>query len=175
MEHSSNQHIKGYLMTIVKYGFIITILIINLTYKNMDKREIKVLGDKELLKECDVNLQFLFQDYQEGKYHYTYICKTILHRGIIRAVPYEDFDLIEIYVSRKGSMVNVFKFENLLRNMKEPSDIVLILEKNNKGDVIIKCYGLELILIPKEEFYKVNNIENEEEIKRYDQLFFNEY
>ena len=141
----------------------------------MGKREFKVFGDKELLRECNINLQFLFQDYQEGKYHYTYIRKTILHQGIIREVPYEDFDLIEIYVSCKGSMVNVCKFENILRNMKEPPDIVLILEKNNKGDFIIKCDDLELILIPKEEFYKVNNIEKEKEIQKYNQLFFNEY
>jgi len=149
----------------------------------MNNPDFKIFGDKELLKDCKINLKLGFQKYKDGKYDDIYLYKTILNKGEIKEFPYEDYDYIDIYVSKNDSLVSVLRFENIMRNandyinhlyLKKEHNLIKILYVGRESGIKNE-QGIHKILIPLEDFYKQENIKKNEEKEITKKLFFNNY
>ena len=74
-------------------------------------------------------------------------------------------------------MATSIEFENILRNMNNPPDVILIIEKNDKGFIgVKKTHSKEFsILLTIENYFKLNKIDNEETKNKEKKLFFDSY
>lgn len=162
-------------MTIVKYIFLFILLIL-MQCKQMESKEFKVFGKEELLKNSKITI-IEISDSEPDK------VQTLLNLGNVTKLKTENkVSLIyEIYISYKDSLVNVLKYENIMVNANDHINHIYI----NEEDSMIKVTyfgresdlksqeGFSKILLPKKEFFRINNIEKKEDIIKYEKFFFN--
>lgn len=170
MGHSLNRHIKGCLMIIVKLS-----LLLILSCKKMDKQYFQVFGKEELLKNTKINL--LKIDDQGHKSTSTILCNGKLNK--IDAENEAAF-IYEFYISYNDSHVQILKMENIFRNASDEVNQLYLEKKDN--NIFVKFIGREADLkvnegfqkklILKDEYYKLNHIQEDEELKKNNQLFF---
>jgi hypothetical protein len=167
-------------MIIVKYS-IIALLLLNINLnckKNMDNQYFRIIGSEELLKHCQVNLLKIDERGRET-------LQTILCKGKLNQVKAEnEIGCIYIfYVSYKDSMVNVLKIENIMRNANDHIDYLYLSKERDlirfqyvgRESEIETKRGFGVFLLPKKEFYKINNIQDKNEIETKELLFFEYY
>ncbi len=163
-------------MIIVKYLYLVILLITTIACK-MKNENFNIYGDEELLKNSKINIVEI-DDLGNEK------TKTLLFLGNKKIVEpkTETSAIYKVYISYKDSLVNVLKFENIMRNA---NDHINYLYLNKENDLIMLRYvgreseietkkGFGIFLLTKEEYYKVNNIEKED-VKKNNELFFSEY
>lgn len=171
-----NQHIKGFLTTIVKV-FLQLSLITTVACTKMNEQTFKVFGKENIVKNTKINI--IKTDDRGAKTE-----NTLLFLG-------KEYDInaetevgtnYKIYVSYKDSLVNILKFENIMRNANDHINHIYLNEENNNINVIYigresdvaKHHGFMKTLIPKNDFYKANDISDDKMIEKYNQLFFDE-
>lgn len=176
MENLLNQHIKGFLTTIVKV-FLQLSLITTVACTKMNEQTFKVFGKEDILKNTKINIIKI--DDRGTKTE-----NTLLFLG-------KEYDInaetevgatYELYVSYKDSLVNILKFENVMRNANDHINHIYLNEENNSINVIYigresdvdKHHGFMKTLMPINDFYKANNISDDKTIEKYSQLFFDE-
>lgn len=170
MVHLSNQHTKGFSTTIVKTILFLTLLT-NLSCNKMNEQNFKVFGDESLLKDCKINI--VNKTESENK-----IIESLLYKGKIQEIPInnETGEFYKIYVSYNDDLITTIEFENILRNMKNPPDISFTIQKNNNGFIGIKETAKDFsVLLPIEDYFKLNKIDNEESKNKEKKLFFEYY
>ena len=167
----SNQHIKEFLTTIAK-NILILILLTNLSCNKMNEQKIKVIGDESLLKDCKINVSTSTEANKKTT-------ESLLYKGKIKeiSIDNETGEFYKIYVSYNDSLATSIEFENILRNMNNPPDVILIIEKNDKGFIgVKKTHSKEFsILLTIENYFKLNKIDNEETKNKEKKLFFDSY
>ena len=177
MEHLSNQHIKEFLTTIVK-NILILIILTNLSCSKMNKQYFKVIGEESLLKDCKINIVKNTETGFETK-------ETLLLNGNLNEVKSleEDF-YYNIYLSYKDSLVNKLDYENIMGG--ENNQINHFYLYKDKDIIFFKFVGKEdflksiverpkNVLIPIENYFKLNKIDNEETKNKERKLFFEYY
>ena len=151
--------------------FLFLIVVTNLSCNKMDKQKFKVFGEESLLKDCKINIINL-TGVKQG------IVETLLYKGKIKEISIDDEvgEVYRVYVSYNDSLVTTIKFEDILRNMKNPPDIAFVIQKNDNGFIGIKgtAEGLS-ILTPIDDYFKKNKIDNEETKNKEKKLFFDYY
>jgi hypothetical protein len=189
MAHLSNHHIKGFLTIIVKIVLSVLIIINLSCNKNkMDKQSFKVFGEEALLKDCKINISIYTQigyDNTTSKYIDTEKLETLLFNGNTYEVKsLKDHSVYTIYFSHKDSLVNVFKYENIMGG--EESQINHLYLYKNKDAISFKFVGNEEflqemedrpinVLIPVDEYFSQKRMVNEDSINKEKQLFFDFY
>lgn len=176
MELSSNLHNKGYLIIIVKCFFIPLLLTINC--RKMDNQNFKLFGDEELLTNSKINIVKINE---AGKKN----VQTLLFLGKQKDVIAEtEVGVVyNVYVSYNDSVFNVLKFENVMRNASDHINHLYMTKENDsiyinyvgRETEIENKKGFGVFLVPKAEYFKLNNIDNDEEIKKQNDLFSDEY
>ena len=178
MEHSLSQHTKECLTTIVKYILFSLILITNLTCNKMNKQNFKVFGEDDLLRNTKINI---VETGETGEK----IEKTFLFKGEKYDVEaeVETGGVYEVYVSYKDSLVNVLKFENVMRNANDYINHLYLTNTDNKINIlyvgresdIAKKKGFNVFLIALDEYYKIHDITSDNEIKENNILLFEKF
>jgi hypothetical protein len=138
----------------------------------MNEQKIKVIGEESLLKDCKINISTSTEINKKTT-------ESLLYKGKIKEIPIdnETGEFYKIYVSYNDSLVTSIEFENILRNMNNPPDVFLIIEKNNNGFIgVKKTHSKEFsILLPIEDYFKLNKIDDEETKNKEKKLFFDSY
>lgn len=137
----------------------------------MNEQNFKVFGDESLLKDCKINI--VNKTESENK-----IIESLLYKGKIQEIPInnETGEFYKIYVSYNDDLITTIEFENILRNMKNPPDISFTIQKNNNGFIGIKETAKDFsVLLPIEDYFKLNKIDNEESKNKEKKLFFEYY
>ncbi len=177
MELSSNLHIKGYSMIIGKCFFIL-LLIITINCRKMDNQNFKLFGNEELLTNSKINIVKIDESGNKN-------VQTLLFLGKQKNVIVEtEVGVVyNVYVSYNDSVFNVLKFENVMRNANDHINHLYMTKENNS--IYINYVGREaeienkkgfgVFLLPKAEYFKLNNIENDDEKKKQNELFSSEY
>ena len=182
----SNQHIKEFLTTIVK-RILFLIVLTNLSCSKMDKQYFKVFGDESLLKDCKINVSTYRQisyNPTTSKYISTEELNTVLFNGKFCEIEsLEDDNIYTFYFSYKDTLVSKECVENIYYGASDRishfyitkiDGVVSVLFVGREGE-IKKKRGLETVLIPVEDYFKKNKIENEEIISKEKKLFFDSY
>lgn len=174
-------------------SFTIVLSLIALTFFSCskisnDKQNLKVIGEKSLLKDCKINVSRYTQigyDNTTSKYSGTEELKTLLFNGNSYEVKsLEDDSVYTIYFSYKDSLVNVFKYENIMGG--EENQINHFYIYKNKDVVYFKFVGVKeflkemedrpiQILIPLEKYFKQKQISTKELKNIEKKLFFDFY
>ena len=153
----------------------VLVLSINLNCNTMNHQEFKVFGEKELLKNCKINV---FTTDETGATKQ----KTILDNGVINSVPYE-IEIAEVhslYVSYQKTKVNVLKFENVFRKandqisnlyLTKKDDIITIIFVGREAEIPTQK-GFKTVLLPIDDYFKMQNITDTKEVEEQKQLFF---
>ena len=178
MEYVSNPRNKKYVTISGKYICYLIFLLINLTCIKMNKQNFKVFGKQELLKNSKITIVELGDLNTENT-------ETVLFLGKEKEMEAktEVAAVYQIYVSYNDSVVNVLKFENIMRNandhinhlyLTKEKDAIQLQYMGREADLVNK-QGPGILLLSKEEFFKINNINTEQEIEKCENLFFNEF
>jgi len=148
----------------------------------MNDSNFKIFGDQNLLKDIKINIVET-RETRETRETGEKKVNTLLFLGKKSTIEAETETsvLYTVYVSYKDSLVNSLKFENIMRNSNTYINHLYI---SKKDDSIILTYigreskineGVNIVLLPKKEFFRNNNIEKQEEMKDYENLFFDNY
>lgn len=168
MEYSSNQPIKAFLIITVRVG-ILSMLLINISCNKMKEPDFRVFGDESLLKDWKINVYKVDENSETTK--------TLLYKGNCYEVESLENDIRYIvYFSYKDSLVNTIEYENIMGG--EDNQINQIYLSKNDNVVSCKFIGLkeflkkieerpETILIPIEEYTKINNSKKEDVRKKF--------
>lgn len=164
MGHLSNQHIKVFLTTIVKYSLLI--ILINCNMKNSD---FKVIGNEEIIKDIKINVQ---KGYKNDT------IENLISNNKINNIESSEDGIYIFYISYKGLVINKV-VDDVFYGVSDPAHIFNVEEKDKQ--IIITYIGREsdveskkgykVILLPKEQYFKINNISDSEEIKKTEILF----
>ncbi|WP_241280400.1 hypothetical protein [Chryseobacterium cucumeris] len=173
MENLLNQHIKGFSTTIVKV-FLQLLLITTVACTKMNEQTFKVFGKEDILKNTKINIIKIDDRGAKTENTLLFLGKEYDINAETEAVA-----TYELYVSYKDSLVNILKFENVMRNANDHINHIYLNEENNSINVIyigresdvVKHHGFMKTLMPKNDFYKANNISDDKTIEKYNQLF----
>ncbi len=154
------------------------LLVINQSCKKMDNQEFKVFGDAELLNNTKITIVEV-GDFDSEK------IRTLLFFGRrMKLKPETEVGVVyKIYISYKDSVVNVLKFDNVMRNandhinhlyLEKEKDIINIIYVGRESEIRSKK-GFYKILIPVEDFYKQEGIIKNEDKEKAKKLLFDIY
>jgi hypothetical protein len=171
-------------------SFIIVLLLIMLTFVSCNKineQNFKVFGEESLLKDCKINISTYKQigyDNITSKYTGTEELKTLLFNGNSNIVESSEEDsFYTIYFSYKDSLVNKIVMENVFYGA---SDRIAHLYINKVNGTISMLFigreaeietkqGFETILVPLDDYFRLNKINKDELKNKEKKLFFDFY
>ena len=155
--------------------FLLPIILTNLSCSKMGKQYFKVLGEESLLKDCKINIS-IDNNIKE--------LKTILFCENQYQVKFSENDsFYTIYFSYKDTHLNKIQIENVFYGASDrisniyitkTDDLVTVLFIGREAEIKTK-QGFEAVLIPMEDYFKLNKIDNEETKNKEKKLFFDSY
>lgn len=166
-----NLRTKEFLMITVN----LSSLLLSLSCKNMEKQYYEVVGKEELLKKSKICLLKVDEKGNEN-------IQTILCNGKLNKIEVENeiASINRFFISYNDSQIEILSMENIFRNASDQINHLILEEKDN--EILIKFVGrradldadkgFQKKLTAKDEFYKIHNIQSEEEIKKNNMLFF---
>ncbi len=141
----------------------------------MEKQNFKVFGEESLLKECKINIS-IDNEIKE--------LKTILFNENNYQVEFSENDsFYTLYFSHKDTHINKIEIENVFYGASDrisniyitkTGDLITVLFIGREAEIKTK-QGFETVLIPIENYYKLNKIINEEAKSKEKKLFFDYY
>jgi hypothetical protein len=186
MENLSNQRIKALLTITVKTILFLTLLT-QLSCNKMNEQKFKVFGDESLLKDCKINVSTYRQisyNPTTSLYTSTEELKTVLFNGeFFEIESLEDDNIYTFYFSYKDSLINKRRIENVYYGasdrishfyISKTDGVIAILFVGREAE-IKKKQGFGTFLIPVEDYFKKNKIDNEESRNKEKKLFFDYY
>jgi hypothetical protein len=144
----------------------------------MNEQEFKVFGENEVLKNCKINIVKVNEQGVEKK-------ETLLCNGKQYSIKTEDEvgAIYTVYFSYNDSLVNIIKYENILRGTNEEINNFYITK--NQSAVLAKLIGKknnlkigkghQVVLMPIVDYFKEQKIESEQDQIRIRILFLDNY
>ncbi len=177
MDHYYIQIIREFSTTTL-HRCVFLILFLSQQNCTMKDQYFEVHGDTNLLKAVTINIYSITEDNHSS-------VKSLLYNGVvgkIKAVT-EIACVYTLFISNQDSLVNTLKFENVMRNAKDPVNQIYLSEENDEIFIsyvgresdIEERKGFKTRLIPLDLYFEQNNITKESDKTEMKEKFFDKF